>query len=88
MKTIVAAALAALLVGVTRSAARTTAGAGRGLIAAVDRRRALQSVAAGVTAALAAPRSLFAADYDLVIRGGRVLDPGDGLRRPCRRRNQ
>ena len=45
----------------------------------MDRRRALRSVAAGVTAALAAPRSLFAADYDLVIRGGRVLDPATGF---------
>jgi dihydroorotase len=35
----------------------------------------LQGVAAGVAAALAGPRALNAADYDLVIRGGRVIDP-------------
>lgn len=45
----------------------------------MNRRRALQGVAAGATAALVAPRALFAADYDLVIRGGRVIDPAQSF---------
>jgi dihydroorotase len=45
----------------------------------MNRRRALQGVAAGVTAALVAPRALLAADYDLVIRGGRVIDPAQSF---------
>ena len=40
----------------------------------MNRRGALQGVAAGIAAALC-PRALLAADYDLVIRGGRVIDP-------------
>jgi dihydroorotase len=38
-------------------------------------RRLLLGGAAASVAALAAPRALLAADYDLVIRGGRAMDP-------------
>ena len=38
-------------------------------------RRLLLRGAAGAAVAIAAPRRIFAADYDLVIRGGRVIDP-------------
>ena len=38
-------------------------------------RRLLLGGAAGAAVAFAAPRRIFAADYDLVIRGGRVIDP-------------
>ena len=44
----------------------------------MQRRQALQRLAAGVAAALA-PRALLAADYDLVIRGGRVIDPASNF---------
>ena len=40
----------------------------------MNRRRALAGVAAGVSAALLCPRGLRAADHDLVIRGGRVIE--------------
>jgi dihydroorotase len=44
-------------------------------------RRSLLRGAAGAAFALAAPQRLFAADYDLVIRGGRVIDPSQRLDR-------
>ena len=44
-------------------------------------RRLLLRGAAGAAVALAAPRQVFAADYDLVIRGGRVMDPSQHLDR-------
>ena len=37
--------------------------------------------AAGAAMTLTAPRLLFAADYDLVIRGGRVIDPSQRIDR-------
>jgi dihydroorotase len=45
------------------------------------RQLVLGSASAGVAAVLAPRRALFAADYDLVIRGGRVLDPARRLDR-------
>jgi dihydroorotase len=48
----------------------------------MNRRRVVQGIAAGVAAAATRPRALFAADYALVIRGGRVIDPAqrfDGI---------
>ncbi len=45
----------------------------------MDRRSALKGVAAGISAALVGPRALLAADYELVIRGGRVIDPMRGF---------
>ena len=42
-------------------------------------RRLLLRGAAGAAVACAAPRHVFAADYDLVIRGGRVIDPSQRL---------
>ena len=42
-------------------------------------RRLLLRGAAGAAVALAAPGRVFAADYDLVIRGGRVIDPSQRL---------
>jgi dihydroorotase len=47
----------------------------------MNRRQALQGVAAGMATAAVSPGSLFAADYDLVIRGGRVIDPSQRLDR-------
>ena len=47
----------------------------------MNRRRALRAVATGVAAALAAPRAAWAAEYDLVIRGGRVIDPAQRIDR-------
>jgi dihydroorotase len=47
----------------------------------MNRRTALQGVAAGIVAAAVAPHSLFGADYDLVIRGGRVIDPSQRIDR-------
>src|SRR5216117_626429 len=44
-------------------------------------RRLLLRGAAGAAVVLAAPRRIFAADYDLVIRGGRVIDPSQRLDR-------
>jgi len=44
-------------------------------------RRLLLGGAAGAAVALAAPRQIFATDYDLVIRGGRVIDPAQRLDR-------
>src|SRR6185295_9456953 len=44
-------------------------------------RRLLLRGAAGAAVALVAPRQIFAADYDLVIRGGRVIDPSQRLDR-------
>jgi dihydroorotase len=41
----------------------------------MNRREALRGVAAGVTGAVVSPGVLIGADYDLVIRGGRVIDP-------------
>ncbi|HVY66341.1 MAG TPA: amidohydrolase/deacetylase family metallohydrolase [Gammaproteobacteria bacterium] len=46
----------------------------------MDRRQLLRS-AAGVALALRASRTAFAADHDLVIRGGRVIDPSQGIDR-------
>jgi len=42
-------------------------------------RRLLLRGAAGAAATLVAPRALLAADHDLVIRGGRVVDPSRGF---------
>src|SRR5882672_7784911 len=42
-------------------------------------RRLLLRGAAGAAVVFAAPRQIFAADYDLVIRGGRVIDPSQRL---------
>jgi dihydroorotase len=47
----------------------------------MNRRRFIGGVAAGVAAACAAPRAAQAARYDLVIRGGRVIDPAQRLDR-------
>ncbi len=44
-------------------------------------RRLLLRGAAGVAAAFAAPHRILAAEYDLVIRGGRVIDPSQRLDR-------
>jgi dihydroorotase len=44
-------------------------------------RRQLLRTAVGLSALLAPPGSLFAADYDLVIRGGRVIDPAQRIDR-------
>jgi dihydroorotase len=44
-------------------------------------RRLLLRGAASAAVAFAAPRKLFAADYDLVIRGGRVIDPSQRIDR-------
>ena len=44
-------------------------------------RRLLLRSAAGVAVVLAAPRKIFAAEYDLVIRGGRVIDPAQRIDR-------
>jgi dihydroorotase len=51
------------------------------MIRAMNRREALQGVAAGMATAAVSPASLFAADYDLVIRGGRVIDPSQRIDR-------
>lgn len=47
----------------------------------IDRRQALQGVLAGVAAAAVSPDSLFAADYDLLVRGGRLIDPAQRIDR-------
>jgi dihydroorotase len=47
----------------------------------MHRRQAMQGVFAGLTAAAVAPASLLAADYDLVVRGGRVIDPSQKIDR-------
>jgi dihydroorotase len=47
----------------------------------MNRRQAVQRVLAGVAATAMAPSSVFAADYDLVIRGGRVIDPSQKIDR-------
>ena len=47
----------------------------------MDRRQFLRVTAAGAPALLASPGSLFAQEFDLVIRGGRVIDPAQGLDR-------
>jgi dihydroorotase len=47
----------------------------------MNRREALRGVAAGVATAAVSPDLLIAADYDLVIRGGRVIDPSQRLDR-------
>ena len=44
-------------------------------------RRLLLRGAAGAAIALVAPRQILAADYDLLIRGGRVIDPSQRLDR-------
>ena len=45
----------------------------------MDRRQFLRVTAAGAPALFANPGSLFAQEFDLVIRGGRVIDPAQGL---------
>ena len=47
----------------------------------MDRRQFLRTTAAGVPALLASVGSLFAQEFDLVIRGGRVIDPDQGIDR-------
>jgi dihydroorotase len=47
----------------------------------MDRRQFLRVTAAGAPALLASPAALFAQEFDLVIRGGRVIDPAQGLDR-------
>lgn len=47
----------------------------------MNRREALRGVAAGMATAVVAPEVLAAADYDLVIRGGRVIDPSQRIDR-------
>ena len=47
----------------------------------INRRQVLQGVLAGVAAAAVSPDSLFAADYDLLVRGGRVIDPAQRVDR-------
>jgi len=47
----------------------------------MNRRQALQGVLAGVAAAAVSSESLFAADYDLLVRGGRVIDPAQRVDR-------
>ena len=47
----------------------------------MNRRQALLGVATGVTTAVVCPDVLVAADYDLVIRGGRVIDPSQRVDR-------
>ena len=46
-------------------------------------RRTLLRTAAGFPALLTLPRSLRAAEYDLVIRGGHVIDPAQKIDRPA-----
>ena len=41
----------------------------------MNRRQALHSVMAAAAAAAVAPEALLAAEYDLLVRGGRVIDP-------------
>ena len=50
-------------------------------VPAVNRRGFLRIAAVGFPALLASRRALLAAEYDLVIRGGRVLDPSQRLDR-------
>lgn len=47
----------------------------------INRRQVLQGVVAGVAAAAVSPDSLFAVDYDLLVRGGRVIDPAQRVDR-------
>ena len=47
----------------------------------MNRREALRGVAAGVATAVVSPDVLVAADYDLVIRGGRIIDPSQRIDR-------
>ena len=47
----------------------------------MNRRRALQGVLAGVVGAAVTPDSLLAADYDLLVRGGRLIDPAQRIDR-------
>ena len=47
----------------------------------MNRREAVRGVLTGVTAAAVGSDSLFAADYDLVVRGGRVIDPSQKIDR-------
>ncbi len=47
----------------------------------MNRREALRGVAAGVATAVISPDVLAADDYDLLIRGGRVIDPSQRLDR-------
>jgi len=47
----------------------------------LNRRQALQGVLAGVAVATVRPDSLFAADYDLLVRGGRLIDPAQRIDR-------